>query len=119
MKDAPKFIDLFRFVLANKGHKTFIGMPEEQIALLLEACIKNGTLFYKCDKENNIIGTIIAELRPNNILFVTENLAMNIQNLKDFARKAKETWPNHKLQWLKRGIFKSPNTDKLWRKLHV
>ena len=39
MKDAPKFIDLFTFVLTNKGHKTFIGMPNEQIALLLEALL--------------------------------------------------------------------------------
>ena len=108
---------LVKFILANRGDKVFDNCTEEQIVMEVVAGVNAGTLLYATDGAEKITGMILAEKRPDNILFVTRNLAMCKATLKLFAAEAKKRWPEHKLEWLKRGIYKHPNTDTLYKKL--
>jgi len=63
---------------------------------------------------------ILAEDRPSeNVLFITENLAMNKQNLVKFAKIARERLPDRKIEFLKRGKHKQHDTIKFYDKLKV
>jgi hypothetical protein len=63
---------------------------------------------------------VLFEDRPSEgILFITENLALTLSNLKAFAKVVKEKWPTRRLEWLKHGIHKKHNTDKIYQKLTV
>jgi len=50
-------------------------------------------------------------------VYVTENLALTLSNLKLFAIKAKEKWPDYTLRWMKNGIYKNHNTARIYKKL--
>lgn len=113
------FKELVDFVMEHKGTKTFMGYTEIHILNLLHDALEAGTLFYNVNNEGKIDGMIMAELRPNNILFVTENLSMNMHNLQIFAAKAHKQWPHHRLEWLKHGIHKQHDTTKFYEKLGI
>lgn len=112
--------DVFDFVLENKKDKTFIGMSDTQILIALRDGLQAGTLLYSVNDNEEISGMILAEIRPDTgVLFVTENLAMNLRTLKAFATMAKSRRPDLKLEWLKHGIHKRHNTDKIYAKLAI
>jgi len=116
--DAPQFKDLYEFVLANKTDKTFLGYNDMQIASLLITGIKEGTLLYALNSSNKISGMILASKDDESkYLFITENLAMNLKTLKEFAKVAKERWPDYSLRWKKHGINKQHNTERVYSKL--
>lgn len=116
----PTFKDLLDFVLENKKDKTFLGMTTMHIINLLQVGIQAGTLLYMQNSTGKICGMILAEKREDKkILFVTENLAMNIGNLKQFAAIAKQRWPKHKLEWLKHNIPKKHPTELIYSKLGI
>jgi hypothetical protein len=109
--------NLYEFVIANKGNKTFIGFTDTQIVNLLIEAVRNQLLLYSVDEQGRITGMIMAEKRPNNVLFITENLAMSLSTLRRFAEKVQKMYPNYKLEWLKHGIHKKHDTQQIYRKL--
>ena len=116
----PTFKDLIDFIVTHKTNKTFLGMSKGEIEHQVLQGLNNETMYYTTDIEGNITGMILAEKREESgILFVTENLAMNISNLRIFAKMAKQRLGNYKLEWLKRGIHKSHSTDKIYKKLAI
>lgn len=85
--------NIYDFVLANKSNKTFKEFNDAQIATLLIDGLRNKTLYY-ASNGNTVTGMILAEVHiPSKKLFVLENLAMTLANLREFARKAKEQFP--------------------------
>jgi hypothetical protein len=115
----PTFKDLLDFVLKNKTNKVFIGCSVYHIAHELEAGISNETLLYNLDSTGNITGMILAEKDDSRkLLFITRNLAMSLAVLKEFARIAKERFPDYTLEWKKNGIHKKHNTLKIYEKLN-
>lgn len=116
----PQFKDLYEFVLANKTDKTFLNYNDMEIAGLLIKGIQEGTLLYSLSLDNKISGMILASKNDDSkYLFVTENLAMNLKTLKEFAKIAKERWPDYTLRWKKHGIYKQPNTERVYSKLNL
>jgi len=116
----PTLKDLVEFVLENKKDKTFIDMTTMRIINLLQAGVQEGTMLYHQDSTGKIVGMILAEKREEEkILFVTENLSMNLNTLKEFAKIAKQRWPDYTLQWLKRGIHKHHSTQRTYEHLSL
>jgi hypothetical protein len=112
--------DLYEFVKANKSNKTFIGYTDEQILVKIYDTINHGVLYYCTDSSNQISGTVLATIHTDTkILFIDENLAMNKTNLRRFAKRAKEEFPNYRLEWYKNGVHQMPNINKFYAKLSV
>ena len=117
---SPTFKDLLDFVLANKSNKTFLDMTTMHIISLLQKGIEEGTLLYHQDSEGKVIGMVLAERRDKEgILFVTENLSMNLATLKIFSRMANKRWPHLNLQWYKHNILKKHSTEKFYDKMSI
>lgn len=114
----PLFSDLITFILLNKG-KTFNEYStEKEIAWAVHFALENKTLYYSLDEWGNINGMIMAEKRePQHVLFIIENLAMSLKNLKQFARRASQDFKGYRLEWLKHGINKKHNTERIWKHL--
>lgn len=75
-------------------------------------------LWYTID-DNSISGMIIAtnHVEPK-IIYIDQNLAMNKNNLKKFARRAKTEFEGYRLEWEKNGKhILVTNTEKLYAKL--
>jgi hypothetical protein len=111
--------DLLDFVIAHKTNKSFVGYTIEQIAYMLDEHIRSNTVWWT--KENNkisgmMVGTVDEKAK---IIFIDENLAMNLNNLKKFATRAKQMYRGYKLMWRKNGIYKNHNTDKVYEKLSI
>lgn len=120
MSKEPTFGDLVKFVLENKTNKTFIGYPLSKIEMMLLNCMEAGTLLYSLDSDKNITGMILAQDYPEDkILYVEENLAMNLSTLRKFAAEAKVRWPDHKLKWIKHSNEKEHDSSKVYHKLKV
>jgi len=116
----PMFLDLVNFVFNHKADKTFMGYPLSRIILMLKTGIDEGTLLYSLDNKNRVTGMVLAEKDDNKkILLVTENLAMSLPNLKEFAKVAKQRWPGYKLEWIKHGNRKSYDSTTVYKKLKV
>lgn len=113
----PTFNDLICFIILNKGDTFKEYENEQQIASACLTALNDGLLYYHVSRYGIIDGMIMAEKRPNNILFVIENLAMNMSNLKDFARRSQLEFKGYKLEWLKHGIYKHHNTVAVYKKL--
>ena len=110
--------DLVDFILLNRGTTTFMNMEEPRIASMLRDGIQDGTMFYSLDSDNKLTGMILAvKDDEQKILFVTENLSMTLTNLKGFARRAKQQWPEYQLQAIRHGSHRKFNTNKLYAKL--
>jgi len=110
--------DLVDFVLLNRGTTTFMGLEEPRIASMIRDGIHDGTMFYSVNSDNQLTGMILAvKDDEQKIVFVTENLAMNLTNLKAFARRAREQWPEYKLEAIRHGSHRKFNTNKLYTKL--
>ena len=90
---------------------------EDQILIAVYNAVQAETLLYRTDEHENLIGMILAEKRPDNVLFVAQNLAMNLATLKIFAAEAKKRWPELKLEWFKNGIYKRHSTTNIYKKL--
>jgi hypothetical protein len=118
MKKEHTIGELMDFILANKKDKVFLNQTESEIAYQVADGVRNETLFYSTDENDNINGMVLAELRVDQgVLFVTENLAMSLKNLRLFAKMSKERFGSYKLEWLKHGIHKQHNTGKFYKKL--
>jgi hypothetical protein len=116
----PTIKNLVDFVLLNRSDKTFKGDTEWDIANKIVLAIKSGVLYYSTNSMGNIDGTVLATIHTDTkILFIDENLAMNKTNLRRFAKKAKEEFPDYRLEWYKNGIHQMPNINKFYAKLSV
>ena len=112
------FKDLLDFILKNKNGKVFLGFSDAQIVYAIKEGIDNGTLLYSVSSSGNLDGMILAkENKVNKILFITENLAISMNNLKQFAKIATERWPGYKLEFFKHSNHKIQDLDKLYKKL--
>ena len=110
--------DLIDFILLNRGTTTFMNMDELRIASMIQEALTDGILFYSVDSTNKLTGMILAiRDERQKIIFVTENLAMNLTNLKAYAKRAKEQWPEYNLQAIRHGSHRKFNTNKLYIKL--
>ena len=114
-----KLIDIVDFIWLNRRDKVFIAYQHRiQIAIEVSRAIQENSLLYTTDSSNKITGTLIAEKDDKKkLLIITENLAMNLSNLKAMASMGKAMYPDYKLQWCKRGILKNHNTQKVYNKL--
>ena len=118
MKDYLTVRDLVDFILLNRGTTTFMDMEEPRIASILRDGISDHSLFYSVNFDNQLTGMILAvKDDEQKILLVTENLSMTLTNLKAFARRAREQWPEYKLEAIRHGSHRKFNTNKLYTKL--
>ena len=116
----PKFGDLVAFVLLNKGDTFTEYEGEYQIALKMKDSLDKGLLYYSYDGLGRIDGMIMAEKREESkVIFVIENLALSLKNLKAFARRAKKDFEGYELRWYKNGILKTHNTEHIYKKLTI
>lgn len=116
----PTLGQLYDFVIANRTNKCFTNMTNERVLYLLQEGIDNGLLFYATGTDDAIIGMILArENKAKKEIYIIENLAMSLNTLKEFAKKAKATWPDHRLVWDKHGIYKQYDTSKVYKKLAI
>ncbi len=111
--------DLFEFIKLNKGQNTFIGMDDDFILSCVKWHIENEILLYSTDKDNKVNGMLLAEKRGEDVIFIGENLALTLSNLKKFAAIAKKNWPTRRLEWIKNGIYKMHNTERFYNKLAI
>lgn len=82
--------------------------------------VRDNSLYYSVDENNNIIGMILAEVdHDEKEVFVVENLAMNLLTLRQFAEKAKKQFPNYTLAARRHGMLREFNTTKLYNKLKL
>ena len=61
---------------------------------------------------------IATKYDKDKVIFIDQNLAMNMDNLKKFARRAKEEFKGYQLEWYKNNKHQMPNTDKVYAKIH-
>lgn len=109
--------DLYEFIQTHKGTKTFVNMSDKEIVDDILLAITNKTLYYHT-VNGKIVGMILATIdREHGILYINQNLAMNLNILKLFAKKAKQDFAGFNLQWRKNNILKMHNTDKVYDKL--
>lgn len=110
---------LLDFVLENRTNKVFKGFSDAQVAASIAEGLQDGTLFY-AEKEGKLIGMILAiKIHKPKVLFVTENLAMSLDTLKQFAIMAQARFPGWKLEAMRHGKHRKFDTTKLYKKLHV
>lgn len=125
MKDAlfigemePTIGDLYNFVLLNKGTKTFIGYSNERVFQMLMEGIQDQSLYYETGLDGKIQGMILAIIdHDRKLVFVSENLAMCLQTLKNFATKCRMTYPGYTIEAYRHGKPRIFNTEKLYNKL--
>ena len=104
------------FIEANKGAKTFKEYNRGQIALMIIEAIEDKCLYIATDLTDNISGMILAKLSvPSKTLWIEENLSMSLVNLRLFAIKAKEQFPDYTFTGFKCG--KDRNYNKLVNRL--
>lgn len=109
---------LLDFVMENRKGKVFKGYTRGQVAAALTEGIEDGTLFYCATLDEKITGMILAfKIHEPKVLFVTENLAMKMSNLKEFARKAKIKFPGWSIEAMRHDKHRKYNTDRLYKKL--
>jgi len=112
-----KIKDMVDFIVANRKDKIFIGYTEEEIAIEVESGIAHNTMCYATD-DGKITGVIFVNRDDENkVLFVRDNLAMTIKNLKLFATIAKNFYPGYTLQAMRHNCRRIFNTQKLYQKL--
>jgi hypothetical protein len=110
--------ELYEFVIANKGTRTFMGLSDDEIKEMLIKGCQDGTMLFALNFNNKVSGMILAiKDSEKKILFVIENLAMTLSNLRAFAKIAKERYKGYKLEAIRHGSHRKFNTDKLYNKL--
>ena len=118
MNKRLKVRDLMKFIMDNKHDKVFKNMSENEIAFQVDECLEMNCLYYSIDADSNITGVILAiPYYKKGVLFVVENLAMTLSNLKAFARKAKIQFPTLRLEAIRHNKIHKFNTETLYRKL--
>jgi len=113
--NTPTTGHLIDFVMLNRTNKCFIGYSKEQVAGMIIYALSNNLLYYATDSLGNINGMILAKIEDERTLWIEENLAMSLSNLKAFALKAKEQFPNYSFEGFK--CRKSRKYNKLFNKL--
>jgi len=109
---------LLDFVLENKGDKVFRNLSKEEIAGLLVEGLRDETIYFSETSDGKITGMILAYRIPERkVMFVRENLAMNLRNLTLFAKKLAITYPGWSIEALRHGALRQFNTSKLYKKL--
>ena len=112
--------DIVNFILENKKDKVFINQTLDEIVLQVYKGVEDETIFYSTDEDGKVNGMVLAELRPDEgVLFITENLAMSLKTLKNMATTFGPRFKGYRLEWLKHGIYKQHNTDKVYKKLSL
>ena len=114
--NTPTFKELVEFIMINKKDKVFKTYTESQIASMLIEGIDDNCLYYSQDKEGNVDGMILAKISlGSRTLWIEENLAMTLSNLRAFAKKARLQFPDFDFQGFKCG--KNRNYNRLLNKL--
>lgn len=105
--------------MSHKGHTTFMGYNEGEIAYMVRKGLEENSLYYSTNLEGEITGMILAEVdHKKKVVFVIENLSMNMRNLITFAQKARTQFHGYAIEAM-RHITKHRkyNTTKLYKKL--
>ena len=113
--NTPTIGQLIDFVMLNRTNKCFINYSKAEVAGMMLEGLKNNLLYYALNQEGNISGMILAKKECDNTVWVEENLAMTLSNLRAFALKAKEQFPNCSFEGFK--CNKSRKYNKLVNKL--
>jgi hypothetical protein len=112
-----KVKDVIDFIVEHKGKTTFIALTLPQIAWMVSEAIKNKSIWIMVNKDS-ISGLIIANINhEEKKIFVTENLAITIKNLKEFARRARLEFPGYTIEAVRHNCRRKFNTQKLYSKL--
>jgi len=89
------FGQLIDFILEYRKDKVFTNLSKEQVAFMVKKAVDAGTLYYATDG-HKITGMILARKDDEKkILFIIENLALTIKNLRTFAKKAAVDFPGY------------------------
>lgn len=119
MDATPIFGDLVEFVMEHRKDKVFTDMNKMQVASKLYKYTQINSLYYAVS-EGKITGMILADIDfDNKILFVTENLALTLLNMRNFARKAAIEYPGFKIDGLRHDKPITYKMDNLLKKLKV
>lgn len=111
---------LLDFVLKYREDKVFKGFTKAQVAAAITEGIQDGTLFYIATFDEKICGVVLAhKLETPKVLFVVENLAMSLTNLKVIATKAKREFPGYRIEAMRHNKHRRFDTEKLYRKLKI
>src|ERR1017187_7625724 len=97
----PTVGQLIDFVMLNRTNKCFTGYSKAQVAGMIILGIDNKVLYYATNHDGNITGMILAKEEENKTLWIEENLAMTLSNLKAFCIKAKEQFPGYSFEGFK------------------
>jgi hypothetical protein len=105
---SPTFKDLLDFIMSNKADKVFKGYTIHQIAFMVKEAIAEDCLYYALNDSGCITGMILAKQSiPSKTVWVEENLAMTLDNLRAFAIQAKRQFSGFTFAGFKRGKCKS------------
>jgi len=113
--NTPTVGQLIDFVMLNRKDKCFHDYSKEEVAGMIIQALSNNLLYYATDSLGNISGMILAKQEDEKTLWIEENLAITLSNLKAFAIKAKEQFPNYSFEGFK--CRKSRKYNKLFNKL--
>lgn len=106
----PTFKELLDFIVAHKGNKTFLYYDIAQIAFMVKEALDENSLYFVLDSNNKINGMILAKVSTaSKTVWVEENLAMTMNNLKQFVRKAKTQFPGYDIEGFKHSRCKNFN----------
>ena len=119
MNNTPTFGDLVDFVMEHRKDKVFTDMDKMEVASKLHEYIQIDSLYYAVS-EGKITGMILADIDfDNKVLFVTENLALSLLNMRNFARKAAVEYPGFKIDGLRHDKPITYKMNNLLKKLKV
>jgi hypothetical protein len=111
-----KIKQLIDFILANRGNKVFKNYNEAQIAFMVKEALDENCLYYAINSDNTIGGMILAKVSiASKTVWIEENLAMTLNNLKQFAKKAVTQFPGYTFEGFKHG--KCKNFNKLFERI--
>jgi hypothetical protein len=106
----PTFKELLDFIVSHKGNRTFLYYDIAQIAFMVKEALDENSLYFALDSNNKITGMILAKVSSaSKTIWVEENLAMTMNNLKQFVRKAKTQFPGYNIEGFKHSRCKNFN----------
>lgn len=109
--------DMMKFILRHRGGRVFVNMSIPQIGYEIQQCLAHGFVLHTTDETGAMSGMVLALVDDEKqLIHVRENLAMNITNLRVFARHVHDKWPDYEVVWEKHGRRKHHDTQHFYKK---
>jgi hypothetical protein len=106
------------WILEHRGNKVFKDQTKEQIAIAIAEGIESNTVLYEATSDDRILGMILAvKMEDKKIIFVVENLAMNLKILRHFLHRMIEMYPGYNIEGIRHSKIHKFITEKLKLKI--